>query len=284
MTNVNPPRVLVTGAAGYIGRHVVTSLLDRGARVTAAVRDGKQALVDVRADVVVSDVLGAATDASALLGDADTVIHLAWRDGFVHNAQSHMLDLSAHFSLLSRLSHAGAQRISVLGTMHEVGYWEGAIDGDTPCVPRSLYGVAKDALRRSLFLDSSITAEIRWLRCFYIYGDDRRNQSIFSKLLAAVDEGKTSFPFTSGKNKYDFIRVEELGQQIAAASLAKGPVGVVNCCSGRPASLGEVVESFIEDNGLPISLEYGAFPDRPYDSPAVWGDDREIRAILAGDR
>ena len=37
-----------------------------------------------------------------------------------------------------------------MGTMHEIGYWEGAIDENTPCNPLSMYGIAKDALRRCM--------------------------------------------------------------------------------------------------------------------------------------
>ena len=57
--------------------------------------------------------------------------------------------------------------------------------------------------------------------------------------------------------------------------------GVINCCTGAPESLADRVEGFIRENGLSIALDYGAFPDRPYDSPGVWGDATEIRAVLA---
>ena len=49
-------------------------------------------------------------------------------------------------------------------------------------------------------------------------------------------------------------------------------------------TLAERVEGYIAENGLDIALDYGAFPDRPYDSPGVWGDATKIRAILAADR
>ena len=49
-------------------------------------------------------------------------------------------------------------------------------------------------------------------------------------------------------------------------------------------SLGEKVEKFIKENELDIQLEYGAFPDRPYDSPSIWGDSTRIDMILTRQR
>lgn len=179
------------------------------------------------------------------------------------------------------MADQGVGHIAALGTMHEIGYWEGAIDETTPTAPLSLYGVAKDALRRGLQIDLGDKVVLQWLRCYYIYGDDRNNQSIFRRLLDAVDEGKSTLPFTSGVNRYDFIRVEELGRQIATVVSQSDVAGIINCCSGDPISLAAQVESFITSNELPITLEYGAFPDRPYDSPEVWGDATVIRELMA---
>lgn len=125
------------------------------------------------------------------------------------------------------------------------------------------------------------TTELAWLRCYYIYGDDRSNSSIFTRLLEAVDAGKPTMPFTTGRNEYDFIHVAELADQIAVASTTPGVTGVINCSSGVPVSLAARVEAFIAENDLPIRLEYGAFPDRPYDSPAVWGDASRIAQLMA---
>ena len=44
---------------------------------------------------------------------------------------------------------------------------------------------------------------------------------------------------------------------------------------------GEEIEGFIKKKGYSIKLEYGAFPDRPYDSPAVWGDATKINKIMS---
>lgn len=276
-------RALVTGAGGYLGTHVVRAFLDRGWEVTATVRPGSASDLDPRARVVGSDILAADVDYDELLsGGVDALVHLAWRDGFTHNAPSHMTDLSSHFRFVTDIAARGVSRIVALGTMHEVGYWEGAIDADTPTNPLSLYGIAKDALRRALPVALGDDVSLAWVRAYYIYGDDRRNRSIFTRLLEAADAGKETFPFTTGKNAYDFIRVDELGRQIAAVT-ASDATGVLNCSSGEPVTLAAKVEEFIAENELALSLEYGAFPDRPYDSPGVWGDATDIRAILARD-
>lgn len=280
--------IVVTGAGGYVGRHVVTALADLGHTVIGTARPGSRRDIDPRAEVMEVDLLGSDLDAALLFGQVpDVLVHLAWTDGFTHNALSHMEQLSAHFHFLTSMAEQGVNHIAALGTMHEIGYWEGAIDFSTPSDPVSLYGIAKDSLRRGL--QSAISADItfQWLRCFYIYGDDRNNQSIFSRILVAADEGKANFPFTSGVNEYDFVRVEELGRQIASVVSQREVTGIINCCSGQPSSLSAQVERFIEENELAIALDYGAFPDRPYDSPGVWGDAtlvREIMMRLAGAR
>ena len=271
--------VLVTGAGGYIGRHVVRALLERGLDVSVV--DPRLDGVDERARRLDINIFDGSADIYDRMGRPDAVLHLAWRDGFVHNSPAHIEDLPAHYRLIDALYKGGLERLAVMGSMHEVGYWEGAITADTPCDPASLYGIAKNALRQTAqLLASANGASLQWLRGYYIVGDDKFGSSIFAKLLAAAEEGKKTFPFTSGKNLYDFISVQGLAHQIAAAVSQDAVTGTINICTGEPISLAERVEAYIRENGLDISLEYGAFPDRPYDSPGVWGDATRITEIL----
>lgn len=274
------PKILVTGAGGYIGRFVVKELCDKGADVIAA--DIKTDGIDERAKVINENIFSGSEKIFEKLGSPDICIHMAWRDGFVHNSPAHMGDLSAHYTFIKNMIEGGLKHLAVMGSMHEIGYYEGAIDENTPCNPISMYGIAKDALRRStILLAKQNNVCLQWLRAFYIYGDDKRNNSIFSKLTIAAEQGKKAFPFTSGKNKYDFISVEELAKQIAAAAMQTEIDGIINCCTGKPISLAEKVESFIKQHGFDIKLDYGAFPDRPYDSPAEWGNAEKINKIMS---
>ena len=275
--------VLVTGAGGYIGRHVVLALLERGVHVKAL--DLRLDGVDPRAERVAADLFSADPEIYDRLGRPDVVLHMAWRDGFKHNSPAHLDDLPAHFHLIENLLAGGLKHLAVMGTMHEVGYWEGPIDETSPCRPASLYGISKNALRETAaLLAGQHDALLQWIRAYYIVGDDKFGNSIFSKLLAAAEEGRRTFPFTSGKNKYDFISVFDLARQIAAIVCQDEVAGIVNACSGEPLSLADRVEAYIREHGLDLELEYGAFPDRPYDSPGVWGDATKIRAIMAAAR
>lgn len=272
-------RVLVTGAAGYIGRHVVNELLDMGHVVIAS--DFKFDGIDSRAKFCAEPIFSGNKDIYERLGKPDVCIHLAWRDGFKHNSPAHMGDLSHHVVFLQNMMAGGLPMLSVMGSMHEIGYWEGAIDENTPCNPQSQYGIAKNALRQSLLLSAKETAcKLHWLRAYYITGDDLHSNSIFAKITQAALDGKTEFPFTSGRNKYDFIDVDELAKMIAVASVQDEVNGIINVCTGEPQTLAERVEAFIKEHAFNIKLQYGAFPDRPYDSPGEWGDATKIKTIM----
>ncbi|MEF9970438.1 MAG: NAD(P)-dependent oxidoreductase [Ruthenibacterium sp.] len=272
-------KVLVTGAGGYIGRHVVKAVLDRGHEVIAS--DFSFKGIDERASFCGASIFSQDANLFEQLGSPDICIHLAWRDGFIHNSDAHMDDLSKHVLFLNHMLRAGIKGLSVMGTMHEIGYWEGAIDAKTPCNPLSQYGIAKNALRQSMLLTAEKSdVALHWLRAYYITGDDIRGSSIFAKIIQAAEDGKKLFPFTTGKNQYDFIDVKELAQQIAVTSLQNEYTGIINVCTGKPMTLAARVEKFIAENQLDIKLQYGAFPDRPYDSTGVWGDAALIQEIM----
>jgi nucleoside-diphosphate-sugar epimerase len=272
-------KILVTGASGYIGSKIVDVLIEQGQEVYAA--DVRFEGLNPKAKKITEPIFSGKETIFQDMGEPDACIHLAWRDGFVHASDTHMLDLPMHYLFVKNMMAGGLKHFIGMGSMHEIGYFEGAVDENTPTNPQSLYGIAKNSLRQATsILAQKYGTKYSWIRGYYILGDDRHNHSIFTKLLEMDEKGEKTFPFNSGKNKYDFLDVNELARQIAYVSMQDKICGVVNCCSGVPMSLGEKVESFIQENGLSIKLEYGKFPDRPYDSPAIWGDNSKIQQIL----
>lgn len=274
-------KILVTGANGYIGSKVVKALCDLNAEVIAT--DFGDVNIDKRAKYIHANIFDSNKNWYSFFDCPDVCLHLAWRDGFVHNSNKHMEDLSSHYKFMCNLIDNGLPQIACMGTMHEVGYFEGAIDEKTPCNPLSLYGISKNALRKALELYAmNKNCKFQWLRAYYIFGDDLYGNSIFCKIRQAVRDGKELFPFTTGKNQYDFIHVDELAKQISYCVLQDKILGIINVCSGKPVSLANQIEWYIEYNKLPIKLDYGKYPDRPYDSPCIYGDNKKISEILGG--
>lgn len=273
-------KILVTGANGYIGSHVVSTLIDMGYEVIAV--DFKDNWIDKRATFLSVDIFSGDDSLYEQLGSPERLIHLAWKDGFIHNAPSHLEYLPLHYDFIKNMVEHGVKSVSVMGSMHEVGYHEGAIFADTPTNPTSLYGISKNALRQSLMLLSANSKfNLHWIRGYYICGDDIRNNSIFAKILQKAESGEKVFPFTTGLNQYDFISVDDLALEISLCAVQDEINGIVNCCSGKPVALKTAVENFIKENDLDIQLQYGVFPTRPYDSPIIYGDVTEIKQILS---
>ncbi|WP_172136138.1 NAD(P)-dependent oxidoreductase [Adlercreutzia sp. ZJ473] len=268
--------VLVTGANGYIGRHVVDELIRADYRVIAVDRSKED--LDPKASFFARDVFGEIDD---LLEVSDVLIHLAWRNGFNHSHFSHIEDLPLHVDLLRRAVDRNVKKIAVMGSMHEIGYWEGKVDSATPCNPMSFYGVSKNALRElaEIICQNSQT-RLFWLRGYYLVGDNSRAQSIFAKIDQAAKRGDCSFPLNSGKNKYDFLSITEAARQIVAIVGQEKYTGIINVCSGTSVALGEYVSDYIESKGYELDIDFDAFPDRPYDSPEIFGDSTVIDSIM----
>lgn len=271
-------KILVTGANGYLGQGIVRHILDCGNEVVAA--DFAVDNIDERADRRACDLFSI-PDPYTYFGQPDVILHLAWRDGFVHYSDAHIDDLPKHYAFIKSFAESDVKMIAAMGSMHEIGFFEGSIKEDTPCNPTTPYGIAKNGLRQltEMFCKQK-GMKFMWLRGYYIVGNSKYGSSIFSKITAAEAEGKTEFPFTLGQNQFDFIDYEDFCEQVARSVSQDKILGIINICSGHPEKLADRVERFIVENGYKIKLKYGAFPDRPYDSKAVWGDGRKIEAVM----
>lgn len=271
-------KILVTGANGYLGSGIVKSILDRGEEVIAT--DFKIDYIDKRAEIKKCNIFEI-EEPYEYFGKPDVVLHLAWRDGFIHYSPSHIEDLPKHFAFIKSLVENGCKHIAIMGSMHEIGFFEGPINETTPCHPITPYGIGKNALRDlSEMLCKQNGVIFQWLRGFYIVGNSTHGCSVFSKIVIAVNEGKKDFPFTLGQNQYDFIDYEEFCNQVSVTVSQNKVNGVINICSGFPEKLADRVERFISENDFKIKLNYGKFPDRPYDSKAIWGDNKKITKIM----
>lgn len=271
-------RVLITGANGYLGQGIVKSILALGHEVIAT--DISVNTVDKRATAIEANIFNI-DNPYEYFERPDVLLHLAWRDGFVHYSDAHINDLPKHFMFIKKIAVANVKHIAVMGSMHEIGFFEGSINENTPCHPTTPYGIAKNALRDlTEMVCKQNNIVFQWLRGYYIVGNSKYGSSVFSKIAVAEAEGKSEFPFTLGQNQYDFIDYGDFCNQVAASINQNEINGIINVCSGHPEKLADRVERFIAENKYHIKLKYGAFPDRPYDSKAIWGDRSKMAKIM----
>lgn len=272
--------VLVTGGFGYIGRHVLQALHKENVKVSIAANHVNSEKSEF-GDILPFNVFEYNENIFNDTGCPDIVINLAWKDGFFHNNLSHYTFANAQFHFINNMLKGGLKHIATTGTMHEIGYYVGAVDENTPTNPFNNYGIAKNYVQRIQYqLCKRYNAINQWLRCYYITGDDEKSNSVFNKILKAEHDKQKEFPMTDGEVLFDFIDVNLLGEYIVKVSLQNNIDGIINCSSGAPVSLKSKITEFLTTNHLKIKPAWGKFPKRPYDSRAIWGDTSKLAKIL----
>lgn len=276
-------KVAVSGASGFVGRHVVAELEHRGLAPTLWLRPQTPVPAGWAAEHVVRiDLLAPPPHAFDLLGRPDVLIHLAW-GGLPNYRSPHHLkgELPAHDRLLRSLVDDGLASLLVAGTCFEYGMQSGRLGEDAPAAPNNAYGEAKDTLRRQLqALQRERPFALTWARLFYLHGEGQAAGALLPQLRRAVEAGAATFPMSGGQQLRDYLDVADAARALVDLALARRDHGVVNVCSGRPVSVQALVEGWIAANGWSIAPELGRFPYPDHEPMAFWGDDRKLRRCM----
>ncbi len=234
--------IVVTGATGFIGRHLVSELLTRGHAVTAITRNqshGRSLTWSDQVRWIVADFLSHRLDQWESPNDTDVLIHLAWpglpnyRDRF-HFEQN----LPAAYELIRHFVFAGCPRVLVTGTCLEYGMQEGRLSESLLTAPTTAYGLGKDVLHRCLrMLQQDHMFQLAWARLFYLHGPGQNPKSLLAQLDAAIDRRDAVFPMSGGEQLRDYLSVSHVATHLANIAEHQDFDGTVNVCSGTPTSV-----------------------------------------------
>lgn len=290
MAELAGARVLVTGAAGFIGANLVRSLLASGATVIALVRSpGLQRLADVADEIEVhtADLRDIGTIREIVShARPDLAVNLAHPAGHPRGACDRLEQLATAAlgtaGIVDALAESGCRRLVHVGSSLEYGPRDHPLDEDDRPAPTTPRGAAKAAASLvCLAWGRTLQVPALVLRPFSVYGPWEHEERLVPKALrAALDERE--LPLTAPGLSHDFVYVGDVvdaivralraGDEIVGQTLNIG-TGVQTTNEGLVATVGRVV-------GRPIRTRVGEFPAQPHDVRCWVARTERARAAL----
>lgn len=271
MTVRNEPRMLVTGAGGFLGRHLVEELRHRGADPIVAGRTASS-FIDLEFDLGDPSAVDRALEATR----PDQVVNCAaYGVDFADQDLGLAMDVNCRgaLHLCNSAARHGVRRLLQVGSCFEYGSHPGPICEDAPLNPYGIYGLSK-AAASLLLLERSrdLGLPVLIARPFGLWGPGEGVHRLVPQVVRACRE-RTELDLTPCDVYRDYSYVRDVAADLA--SLLELPswdaLSVVNLGSGREVLLRDFVERIASELGGAELMRFGRLPHRP----------NEIRRLVA---
>lgn len=279
-------KVLVTGATGFVGNHVVNELLKRDFEVIATSimdsDDAKKFSWFEKVKYISWDLNKPNQNFFEFFEEPELMIHLAWEGLSDYKNLIHIeKNLFSNYFFVKNMVEGGLKNMAVIGTCLEYGMQEGCLKEDMITNPRLPYPLAKDTLRKFIEeLNKKYEFDFKWIRLFYLYGSGQSPKSILSQLDKALENNEEVFNMSLGEQQRDYLPVDKVAEYIVKISAQNKVNGIINCCSGKPVSIKELVEDHLKKRNRKIKLNLGYYPYTDYEPMSFWGNVSKLNKIL----
>ncbi len=265
MNNAHSRRVLVTGGAGFIGSHLVDTLLDRGFRVTVLdnLNTGVRTNINADADFVEGDVRNTDDISRAFYPTPDIVCHLAGQASIRLAWANPEADLNVNvvgtLNILSAIKKHRTPRLLYASSMMIYGDPQILPTPETaPALPVAHYGVTKFAAERYVALaaeDPEHPLAVTSFRMFNVFGPrqalDNPYQGVLAIFLGHALRGEKITIHSDGEQSRDFVYVDDICRAWADAIDSPATFGqVFNLGSGRATTVNQLCDAVLRQFGL----------------------------------
>lgn len=281
-------KVLITGSTGFIGKHVIDSLInnaDINIIVTSSNEENlKKIYLKKKVKIVPYDIYcnqKLDIDLYKLFDCPDKLIHLAWKGLPNYNESFHVTEnLIKDFNFITNLINNGLKDITITGTCFEYGMLEGELNENMLTSPTNYYALAKDTLRKMLEIHQvRNNFDLKWVRLFYMFGVGQSANSLIPQLELALNNGEQVFNMSGGEQIRDYLPVSEVAHNIVKIALQSEIFGVINNCSGIPKKVVDVIKEYLRNNNKNINLNLGYYPYSSYEPMVFWGNNQKLKTI-----
>jgi dTDP-6-deoxy-L-talose 4-dehydrogenase (NAD+) len=256
--------ILLTGASGFVGRSILSSLIDLGLKIKIIVRNDDNRLspfIPHIAEIYYTDDLFSETGDRLyeFCKGVDIVIHAAWyaEPGKYLESPLNQTCLYGTEVLALAAIRAGISKFVGIGTCFEYDLSEAMQSISTPLKPISFY--AKCKVNTYIRLDqifSEANLSFSWCRIFYLYGESEDSRRLTPFVRQNLIDGEL-VNLGSGDAVRDFLDVRIAGQMIVEIATQENCVGAFNICSGLPITIKEYCEKIAREFGRVDLLRFG---------------------------
>ena len=274
--------ILVTGATGFIGRHTILPLVNRGFDVHCTYRTTTPEIIsdDSRVTWHKVDLLNE-NEVKNLIKTVSPahLLHLAWdvTPGNYLESINNFDWLISSLHLFNDFAKYGGSRAVCAGTCFEYDLRYGYCNENvTPINPYTYYGSCKHQLRSIVESYSDKKGfDLAWGRIFYPYGPYEYPTRLVPSVIQSLLSGKTA-QCTHGNQIRDFLHVADVAD--AFVTLIDSEVtGVVNIGSGAPVSIKELVMQIAHLLGKEDEIQMGVIPERKNEPPFIVADTNRLK-------
>lgn len=273
-------KVLLTGASGFLGRHVLGALRRRGIETVPV---GRHRPVGCSpAEFIEADLLAESVDRSLFEASGAThLLHLAWyvEHGHYWTSEFNPRWVEATMRLVEACCQSGCLGMVLAGTCAEYDWASGICQEDsTPLRPATLYGASKDATRRqAMALCTQHLVPCAWGRVFLPYGPGENGRRLVPSLIEVFRRRLPPFAVDADARR-DFLHASDVAEGFVTLLVGQAS-GEFNICSGEPAGIGDLVRKLAQimdtDPRAVLELSVG----RSGEPPLLVGDNRKLRAL-----